>query len=97
MHETATRLMTCMNPANSLFDRVQAALDTIRPYLQGDGGNVELLEVSPDGHVRLRLIGNCEQCDISHFTLRNGIEKVIRQSVPEITRIETTPPLCEHP
>lgn len=86
-----------MNPVNSLFDRVQAALDTIRPYLEGDGGTVELLEVNQAGEVRLRLIGNCEQCNISHLTLRNGIEKVIRQSVPEITLIESIPPSCEHP
>ena len=86
-----------MSPAQSLFDRVQAALDTIRPYLEGDGGNVELLEVNQAGEVRLRLIGNCEQCNISQLTLRNGIEKVIRQSVPEITHIESIPPSCEHP
>ncbi|MCE2839904.1 MAG: NifU family protein [Bacteroidetes bacterium] len=86
-----------MSPAQSLFDRVQAALDTIRPYLEGDGGNVELLEVNQAGEVRLRLIGNCEQCNISQLTLRNGIEKVIRQSVPEITLIESIPPSCEHP
>jgi Fe-S cluster biogenesis protein NfuA len=86
-----------MNAGHSLFDRVQAALDTIRPYLEGDGGNVELLEVNQAGEVRLRLIGNCEQCNISQLTLRNGIEKVIRQSVPEITLIESIPPSCEHP
>jgi Fe-S cluster biogenesis protein NfuA len=86
-----------MSPAQSLFARVQAALDTIRPYLEGDGGNVELLEVNQAGEVRLRLIGNCEQCNISQLTLRNGIEKVIRQSVPEITLIESIPPSCEHP
>jgi len=86
-----------MSPAQSLFDRVQAALDTIRPYLEGDGGNVELLEVNQAGEVRLRLIGNCEQCNISQLTLRNGIEKVIRQTVPEITLIESIPPSCEHP
>ena len=86
-----------MNAGHSLFDRVQAALDTIRPYLEGDGGNVELLEVNQAGEVRLRLIGNCEQCNISHLTLRNDIEKVIRQSVPEITLIESIPPSCEHP
>ena len=86
-----------MNAGHSLFDRVQAALDTIRPYLEGDGGNVELLEVNQAGEVRLRLIGNCEQCNISHLTQRNGIEKVIRLSVPEITLIESIPPSCEHP
>jgi Fe-S cluster biogenesis protein NfuA len=87
-----------MNPAKTnLFDRVEAALDTIRPYLAGDGGTVELLEVNEAGEVRLRLLGHCEQCNIRHLTLSNGIEKVIRQSVPEITRIESIPPLCEHP
>ena len=87
-----------MNPAKTnLFDRVEAALDTIRPYLAGDGGNVELLEVNEAGEVRLRLLGHCEQCNIRHLTLSNGIEKVIRQSVPEITRIESIHPLCEHP
>ncbi|MFM7497812.1 MAG: NifU family protein [Bacteroidota bacterium] len=90
-----------MNPTvptvPTLFDRVQAALDTIRPYLAGDGGDVELLEVNEAGEVRLRLLGHCEQCNIRHLTLSNGIEKVIRQSLPEITRIETIPTSCVHP
>jgi Fe-S cluster biogenesis protein NfuA len=73
---------------NDLFQKVNEALNSIRPYLQADGGNVELLEVTPDMVVRLRLLGSCESCSMSAMTMKAGIEKTIQKAIPEIVRVE---------
>jgi Fe-S cluster biogenesis protein NfuA len=72
----------------SLLDRVEAALDTIRPYLLTDGGNVSVEEITPDNIVRLKLLGSCGSCPMSIMTLKAGIEEAIKKAVPEITSIE---------
>lgn len=69
-------------------DRVQAALEKIRPALQSDGGDVELVEVTDDNVVRVRLVGACRGCPMSQITLANGVERVIKEEVPEIVRVE---------
>ena len=71
-----------------LLQRVEAALDTIRPYLEADGGNVSIEEITPDNVVRLRLLGSCGSCPMSIMTLKAGIEQAIKRSVPEIDSIE---------
>jgi len=71
-----------------LLQRVEAALDTIRPYLEADGGNVSIEEITPDMIVRLRLLGSCGSCPMSIMTLKAGIEQAIKRSVPEIEAIE---------
>jgi len=71
-----------------LLQRVEAALDTIRPYLEADGGNVSIEEITPDNVVRLRLLGSCGSCPMSLMTLKAGIEQAIMRSVPEIHGIE---------
>lgn len=71
-----------------LLERVEAALDTIRPYLEADGGNVSVEEITPDNIVRLRLLGSCGSCPMSIMTLKAGIEQAIMKSVPEIAGIE---------
>jgi Fe-S cluster biogenesis protein NfuA len=68
-------------------ERVEAALSKVRPALQADGGNVELVEVSPDGIVKVRLTGACGGCPMSQMTLKMGIERVIKQEVPEIKEV----------
>jgi Fe-S cluster biogenesis protein NfuA len=73
---------------NELFQRVDKALDGIRPYLQADGGNVQLLEVTSDMVVRLKLLGSCENCSMSMMTMKAGIEKTIQKAIPEIVRVE---------
>lgn len=73
---------------SELHSRIEAALDNIRPYLQTDGGDVKLLEVTPAMVVKLRLLGNCESCSMSAMTMKAGIEKSIRKAVPEITGVE---------
>ena len=72
----------------SLLEQVEAALDTIRPYLLTDGGNVSVEEITPDGVVKLKLLGACGSCPMSIMTLKAGIEEAIKKAVPEITGIE---------
>jgi Fe-S cluster biogenesis protein NfuA len=67
-----------------LFDRVEKALESIRPYLKSDGGDVRLLEVTTDNDVRLELLGNCSSCAMSAMTLRAGVEEAIRKMAPEV-------------
>ena len=69
-------------------NEVQKALNNIRPYLQADNGDVELVDVSDDGIVKVRLLGACEICPLSIMTLRAGIERAIMREVPEVKRIE---------
>ena len=71
-----------------LLARVEGALDTIRPYLEADGGNVSVEEITPDNIVRLKLLGACGSCPMSFMTLKAGIEEAIKRSVPEINGIE---------
>ena len=71
-----------------LLQRVVNALDTIRPYLEADGGNVSIEEITTDNVVRLRLLGSCGSCPMSIMTLKAGIEQAIKRSVPEIESIE---------
>ena len=72
----------------SLLDQVEKALDTIRPYLEADGGNVSVEEITPEGVVRVKLLGSCGSCPMSIMTLKAGIEQAILKAVPEITAIE---------
>ncbi|MGZ3872208.1 MAG: NifU family protein [Mucilaginibacter sp.] len=72
----------------SLLDQVEAALDTIRPYLLTDGGNVSIEEITPANVVKLKLLGSCGSCPMSIMTLKAGIEEAIKKAVPEITGVE---------
>jgi Fe-S cluster biogenesis protein NfuA len=71
-----------------LLKRVEIALDTIRPYLETDGGNVSIEEITPENIVKLRLLGSCGSCPMSIMTLKAGIEQAIKRAVPEITAVE---------
>lgn len=71
----------------NLKDRVEAALETIRPYLIADGGNVELEEITNDNVVKLRLLGNCSSCKMSFMTMKAGIEQTVLRAVPEIKEV----------
>ncbi|HUW23631.1 Fe/S biogenesis protein NfuA [subsurface metagenome] len=68
-------------------EKVEAALNKVRPSLQADGGDVELIEVTSDGVVKVRLTGACRGCPLSQMTLKAGIEKVIKQEVPEVKEV----------
>jgi Fe-S cluster biogenesis protein NfuA len=69
-------------------EKVQAALDKVRPSLQADGGDVELVEVTDDGIVKVQLQGACKGCPMSQITLRDGIEKFLKKEIPEIQAVE---------
>ena len=68
-------------------ERVQESLNTIRPYLQQDGGDVELVEITEDNDVILRLVGACSACSMSEMTMTAGIEQAIRSALPEVSNI----------
>lgn len=70
-------------------DKVQQALNKVRPSLQADGGDVQLVDVDEQGVVKVKLTGACGGCPMSQMTLKMGIEKVLKQNVPEVTRVES--------
>ncbi|MGA8239336.1 MAG: NifU family protein [Desulfobacterales bacterium] len=67
-------------------EKVEAALKKIRPMLQRDGGNVELIDVE-DGIVKVRLQGACAGCPMSQMTIKNGIERLLKQEIPEVKSV----------
>ena len=69
-------------------ERVEQVINRIRPAVQMDGGDIELVEVTGEGVVKLRLVGACHGCPSSMMTLKMGIERAIRAEVPEITGVE---------
>ncbi len=79
-----------MNEAekNILMARVEQALESVRPHLQVDGGNVEVVEITDDLRVLIRWVGMCESCSMSAMTLRAGITEAVRGKIPEITGVE---------
>jgi Fe-S cluster biogenesis protein NfuA len=70
-----------------LKDKVKDVLDKIRPALQGDGGDVELVDVTEDGTVKVRLKGACAGCPMSQITLKQGIESTLKQEIPEVKQV----------
>jgi Fe-S cluster biogenesis protein NfuA len=71
----------------SVKERVAAVLELIRPAIQTDGGDIELLDVDPDGVVQVRLHGACIGCPSSEMTLKLGIERNLREQVPEVSEV----------
>ena len=70
-----------------LKERVEAALEKIRPSLQNDGGDVELIDVDEAGVVKVRLKGACAGCPMSQMTLKQGIESTLKQEIPEVKEV----------
>ena len=68
-------------------EQVEKALDKIRGALMADGGNVELIDVSEDGIVKVRLTGACSSCPMSQMTLKMGIEQALKQEIPQIKEV----------
>ncbi|GAB3955868.1 NifU family protein [Spirosoma harenae] len=73
---------------DELLTKIERALDSMRPYLAADGGNVKILEVTEDKTVRLELIGSCGSCPMSAMTFKGGLEEAILKAVPEVTKVE---------
>ncbi len=71
-----------------LRERVESVLGKVRPLLQRDGGDVELIDVQDDGVVKVRLTGACSGCPMSTMTLKNAIEETIKKEVPEVKSVE---------
>ncbi|OGQ97222.1 MAG: hypothetical protein A2521_15685 [Deltaproteobacteria bacterium RIFOXYD12_FULL_57_12] len=69
-------------------EKVQAAIDKVRPALQRDGGDVILVDVTDDGVVKVQLTGACKGCPMSQMTLKNGIEQFVKSEVPGIKSVE---------
>lgn len=69
-------------------ERIQVVLNKIRPMLQADGGDVEFIDVT-DGVVKVRLQGACAGCPMSQMTLKNGIERLLKQEIPEVISVES--------
>ncbi|NBW36035.1 MAG: NifU family protein [Cytophagia bacterium] len=71
-----------------LTQRIEASLDGIRPYLEADGGNVKIHELTSDNTLKLEFVGTCGSCPMSSMTFKAGVEEAIRKAVPEIAKIE---------
>ncbi len=71
----------------ALHKKVEEALDSIRPYLEADGGNVEVIDITEGSILKLELKGACKTCNMSHMTMKAGIEETIKRAVPEIKEI----------
>ncbi len=71
----------------TLLERVEKSLENIRPYLEADGGDVRIIEITPENIVKLELLGACGSCPMSAMTLKAGVEESIRKAVPEIMGI----------
>ena len=70
-----------------LIDRVNVALNEIRPFLEVDGGNVEVVDITDDMTVQVRWLGNCVNCSMSRMTMKAGIEQAIKSKMPEIQHV----------
>lgn len=72
---------------------VEAVLDLIRPNLEADGGNVSLIDVNDEGVVTVELEGACKGCPMSQMTLTNGVERILKERIPEVTKVVPANPL----
>lgn len=80
--------MNTIATVEELTQRIEASLDSIRPYLEADGGNVKIKQVTNDHVVKLEFVGACGNCPMSTMTFKAGVEEAIRRAVPEIKAIE---------
>ncbi|MFN0276190.1 MAG: NifU family protein [Chitinophagales bacterium] len=74
---------------NDILQKVESSLDTIRPYLNADGGDIKVVEITDDMIVKVKLLGACESCPMSFMTMKAGVEQSIKNAIPEIKGIET--------
>ena len=71
----------------NLEERIEKALDSIRPYLEADGGDVKIIDISADMTLRLEFLGNCVSCPMSNMTLKAGVEEAVLNAAPEIQKV----------
>jgi Fe-S cluster biogenesis protein NfuA len=72
----------------SVTAKVNEALDQLRPFLEADGGDMELVEITEEGVVRVQLLGACRDCSMSVMTLKAGLEEAVKKVAPEVVRVE---------
>lgn len=77
-----------MNTVEELTQKIEHSLNSIRPYLEADGGNVKVFEITPENIVRLEFVGACGSCRMSTMTFKAGVEAAIKRDVPEIKSVE---------
>ncbi|HEX2900023.1 MAG TPA: NifU family protein [Bacteroidia bacterium] len=75
------------NENSSLCQRIEQALESVRPYLRSDGGDVRIHAIHDDFSVELELLGSCESCSMSHMTMKAGLEEAIKKAAPEVVRV----------
>jgi len=78
--------------SDDLWERVDQALDEIRPYIHSHAGDVNIVDVSDDGVVKLQMVGTCHGCPMSMLTLRLGIERILTEKVEGVTRVVSIRP-----
>ena len=76
----------------TLEETVNKALDQLRPFLEQDGGDMELVEITEDKVVRVRLLGACRDCSMSAMTMKAGLEEAVKRAAPEVIRVEAVDP-----
>ena len=76
-----------MREFENILERIEKALDTVRPFLKDDGGDVEVVELSEDLTLKLRLVGNCSTCPQNFMTFKSGIETALQAAVPELKKV----------
>tara|TARA_A100001037_G_scaffold230299_1_gene208484 strand:- start:1028 stop:1282 length:255 start_codon:yes stop_codon:yes gene_type:complete len=71
----------------AIIDKIEGALDEIRPYLEADGGDINLVEVSDQMVVKVKLLGACSSCNVSMMTMKSGVEQAVKRAVPEVKEV----------
>jgi len=71
----------------TIIDKIEVALDEIRPFLEADGGDINFIELNDEMVVKVKLIGACQSCNISMMTLKNGVEMAVKRAVPEVKEV----------
>lgn len=84
----ASNYQNVIQGGNRVQEKVEKALIKVRSFLQADGGDVELIEVSDEGVVKVKLTGACSGCPMASMTLKTGIERILKEEVPEVKRVE---------
>jgi len=77
------------NGATMIKEKVKKAIEDVRPSLQADGGDIELVNVTPEGTVKVKLTGACHGCPMAQMTLKQGVERHLKKTVPEVTSVES--------
>jgi Fe-S cluster biogenesis protein NfuA len=71
----------------AIIDKIEGALDEIRPYLEADGGDINLVEVTEKMVVKVKLLGACSSCNVSMMTMKSGVEQAVKRAVPEVKEV----------